>query len=355
MPSYRLGSVLILAAVLLAPWPAWPDASFATVARQVNQKVVKVFGAGGFRGVTAYCTGVLISPDGDILTIYSPTLDSYDLRVYLYDGTRHAVELVAAEPQLEVALLRIKDREAFRLQPLPHVDLNQLPPPPQVGDWVLGFSNQFEIATGGEPVSVQRGVIAAIGPFTGRRGITTSSYAGTAYIVDAITNNPGAHGGLLTTRAGQPLGLIGRELKNTLSETWVNYAIPFTVLRPFALQAMKGEYKPMDRPDADKPRRPLPFTGMMLVPDVVERTPPFIESVLPNSPASRAGLRADDLVVFMRLPRADGSGTIEERVISSVKVLRDTLMSLEPGTEIKLIVRRGGQLLSFTLKVEPPR
>src|SRR5438874_254184 len=149
---------------------ALADSSFAAVAKDVNRKIVKVYGAGGYRGVNAYCTGVLISPDGFILTVYSPTLDTQNLRVHLYDGTRHAVELVAAEPQLDVALLRIKNQESFKEQPLPYFDLTKPAASAQVGDWVLAFTNQFEVAVRDEPVSVQRGVIAVIVPFAGRRG-----------------------------------------------------------------------------------------------------------------------------------------------------------------------------------------
>ncbi|HMO35681.1 MAG TPA: trypsin-like peptidase domain-containing protein, partial [Gemmatales bacterium] len=276
------------------------DISFATVVRETNQKMVKVYGAGGYRGVNAYCTGVLISPDGYILTVYSPTLDTPNLRVHLYGGTRHAVELVAAEPQLDVALLRIKERDRFTEQPLPYFDLSGPLLTPTVGDWVLAFTNQFEVAVRDEPVSVQRGVLAAIVPFAGRRGITEANYKGMAYIVDAITNNPGANGGLLTTRRGEPLGLIGKELKNTLTETWVNYAIPLPALTEFITQAKKGQYKrqarELDAPVEDKKA----YHGMVLIADVLDRTPPYLEEVLPGSPAAQAGLRVNDLLVFLR-------------------------------------------------------
>jgi serine protease Do len=316
--------------------------------------VVKIFGAGGFRGVTAYCTGVLVSPDGDILTVYSPTLDSENIRVHLYDGTRHQAELVAADPRLDVALLRLKDRERFKDLPLDHFDLTRPPPEVKVGDWVLAFSNQFEIATRDEPVSVQRGVIAAITPFAGRRGVHEAPYKGTAYIVDAITNNPGAHGGALTTRKGELIGVIGKELKNTLTETWVNYAMRVKDLAEFVAKARRGEYKPVPRED-DKPREDKKaFHGVVLVPDVLDRTPPYVEEVVPGSPAAKAGLKPDDLVVFIRLPRPDGTG-LEERVVTSCKVFRDTLAPLDPGTAVTLVVRRGTQLVSIELRLEPPR
>jgi serine protease Do len=330
------------------------DASFAAVAKEVNRKMVKVYGAGGFRGVNAYCTGVVISPDGYILTVFSPTLDSEKLRVHLYDGTRHAVELVAAEPQLDVALLKIKDNEPFKDQPLPYVDLKKLPPVPQVGDWVLAFTNQFEVAVRDEPVSVQRGVIAAIVPFAGRRGITEATYKGMAYIIDAITNNPGANGGLLTTRKGEPLGLIGKELKNTLSETWVNYALPLPALAEFADKAMKGQYKKQARDDEKQPDDKKAYHGIVLIPDVLDRTPPYVEEVIPGSPAAKAGLHVNDLLIFLRFPRPDTPDDIEERVVSSCKTFKEIMAPLAPGTKIKLVVRREGQLITLDLMLGAP-
>jgi serine protease Do len=331
---------------------AQADVSFAEVARQVNPKVVKVFGAGGFRGVTAYCTGVLVSDEGHILTVYSPALDARELRVHLYDGTRHLAELVAAEPQLDVALIRIKDGDQLKdVLRLSYFDLAQKPPEVRVGDWVLGFSNLFEIATRDEPVSVQHGVIAAITPLAGRRGVHQAPYKGTAYIIDAITNNPGSHGGIITTRKGELIGLIGKELKNTLSETWVNYAMPVKDLADFVDKAKRGEYKPLARRE-DKIEDKGAYHGLVLVPDVLERTPPYVEEVLSGSPAYKAGLKPDDLIVFMQVPRQDGSNEFDERVIGSCKVFKETVAPLDPGTKLKVIVRRGQQLMSLDLTLE---
>jgi serine protease Do len=331
--------------------PAQADHSFADVAKQVNQKVVKVFGAGGFRGITAYCTGVLVSPDGFILTVYSPTLDAREIRVHLYDGTRHEVELVAFEPMLDVALLKIKNSEQFKDIPLPHFDLTQKPPEVRVGDWVLAFSNLFEIATRDEPVSVQRGVIAAIAPFAGRRGMTEANYKGTAYIIDAITNNPGANGGVITTRKGELIGLIGKELRNTLTETWVNYAMPVKDLADFVAKAKKGEYKPIVREDAKKEDKGA-YHGIVLVPDVLDRTPPYIEEVYAGSPAAKAGLKPDDLIVFMRVPNREAGFELEERVVTSCKVFKEIASQIDPGTTVKIVVRRGQQLLSLDVAFE---
>jgi serine protease Do len=330
------------------------DPSFADVARAVNKKVVKVYGAGGFRGITAYCTGVVVSPEGHILTVYSPTLDSASLRCYLYDGTKHELDFVAAEPRLDVALLKIKDAERFKEQPLDFVDLTQPPPNVQVGDWILGFSNAFEVATRDEPVTVMRGVIAAITPLAARRGVVDAPYKETAFIVDAITNNPGSHGGLITTRRGEAIGLIGKELRNKLTETWVNYAIPLFVVRDFALKAKRGEYKTVARDDGEEVRGDKrAFHGLILVPDVVDRTPPYVEEVVPDSPAAKAGLKTDDLVVFLRVPRDDAPNEREERVVNSCRAFKELMAPLDPGTTITVVVRRGNQLLSLDLTLGP--
>lgn len=352
MRLLRSLSLLLLFAISISA--AYADVSFSQVVKETNRKMVKVYGAGGYRGVNAYCTGVLISADGYILTVYSPTLDTNNLRVHLYDGTKHNVELVAAEPQLDVALLRIKDRERFAEQPLPFFDLTKPIITPSVGDWVLAFTNQFEVAVRDEPVSVQRGVLAAIVPFAGRRGITEANFKGMAYIVDAITNNPGANGGLLTTRKGEPLGLIGKELKNTLSETWVNYAIPLPSLTDFVSKAMKGQYKRQARDEDKIVEDKKAFHGIMLIPDVLDRTPPYVEDVVPGSPAALAGIRINDLLIFIRHPRQDAPEELDERVITSFKTFREVMAPLAPGTRVNIVVRRDGQLITLDVVLGKP-
>ena len=72
----------------------------------------------------------------------------------------------------------------------------------------------FKVATGDEQVSVLHGVIAARTKLTARRGNYETPYNGPVYVVDAITNNPGSGGGVLTTADGVLLGMIGKELRN---------------------------------------------------------------------------------------------------------------------------------------------
>src|SRR5216683_2646969 len=313
-----------------------PTTTLAAVTEEINRKMVKLFGPGGFQGLNSYGTGILVSPDGYVLTVASPLLDTPELLVHLADGRRLTAKVIVREPELDAALLKID-----KVDDLPAFDLAKAAGAPlaQPGDWVLAFSNQFQIATREEPMSVQHGAIASYSKLHGRKGIFEAPYMGDVYIVDAIMNNPGAAGGALTTRKGELLGIIGKELRNSLSNTWINYAVPMPILAGFVENGMKGEYKPIERP---KPASgPRGYHGIILVPDVVERTPPYVEDSEPGSPAEKAGFKPDDLIVYV-----DG-----EKIVS-IKEFKNIIDKGQPGSVFKLEVRRGDKLTSIDLKLE---
>ncbi|MCY2941230.1 MAG: hypothetical protein NTV50_06130 [Planctomycetota bacterium] len=62
--------------------------SLNDVVQKVNPKMVKIYGSGRFKGLPAYGTGVLVSVNGYVLTFANHLMETTDLRVYLYDGTR---------------------------------------------------------------------------------------------------------------------------------------------------------------------------------------------------------------------------------------------------------------------------
>lgn len=331
---------------------------FQDTVTDVNRKMAKLYGSGGFRGLPAYGSGIIISPKGHILTSANHLIDTPDLRVHLYDGSRYQAKVIVIEPVLDVALVKIEvtDPDEYDRLDLPHFNVFEAmdAPPAQPGDWVLAFSNQFQIAVREEPMSVQRGVIAAYAKLHGRRGIFDASYTGDVYIVDAITNNPGAAGGALTTRTGRLLGVIGKELRNTLSETWLNYAIPIharvetkqedgttrvVTMREFLEKGPRGEYKPANV--RKKERGIGGYHGLVLVPNVVDRTPPYVDAVRPDSPAQKAGLQPDDLIVY-----------VDGEPVNSITAFNEYISKTNPGNEIVLEVRRGDRLISVRMTLD---
>jgi serine protease Do len=323
------------------------EESFAAVAEKVNSKLVKLFGSGGYQGLASYGTGVLVSSDGYILTVASHILDTTDLLVHLADGRRFKAAVKATEPNLDVALVKIdaKDLDCFNFVAAAER------PVVETGTGILAFSNQFKIAEREEPMSVQRGVIAGYAKLPLRRGINEAPFSGEVYVIDAITNNPGAGGGIITTRKGELLGLIGKELRNNLTDTWINYAVPIqatakgkrddkdATVSIAELVELKDKYNPL-RPPV-KNAGPGGYHGIVLVPNVVERTPPYIEDISKGSPAERAGLKPDDLIVY-----------VDGEQVGNINHFRDIVDKAAPGTEFKIEVRRGDRLQSFAVKLE---
>ncbi len=124
-------------------------------AREAQQRVVKIYGAGGLSGLEAYQSGFLVSPEGHVATAWSYVLDVEPI-VVLDDGRRFESKIVGFEPSLELAVLKLDG-----VSELPYFAVNQQPSC-QWGDPILAVSNLFGIATGSEPASVMQGSIASI-------------------------------------------------------------------------------------------------------------------------------------------------------------------------------------------------
>lgn len=304
-------------------------------------KVVKIYGSGGVHNLEGYGTGLLVSPSGHIVTVWSHLLDSGDVNVVLNDGRRFSAKFLKGDTVRDLAVLKI-DGENLEL---PYFDLRAIADV-DPGTRVLAFSNMFKVASGDEPVSVVHGVIAARVRLSARRGAYGAAYEGPVYIVDAVTNNPGAAGGALTTLDGRLIGMIGRELRNTDSNTWVNYAVPLAQLRGPIGEIIAGRFTPPPpkSEEANSPHFTTIDLGLVMVPDVVYRTPAYVDAVVPGSPAGKAGVMTEDLIVF-----------INDELVQSNRTLKSIVGRLEPGDSIRLVVRRKEKLVPLELRVPQRR
>jgi serine protease Do len=258
------------------------DRTFQTAIDAVQPRVVKIFGAGGIANLASYGSGFLVSPQGHIVTVWSHVLHGEVVAVVLHDG------------------------------------------------------NVFKVATGDEPVSVMHGVVAARTRLTARRGRFEVPYDGPVYIVDAVTNNSGAAGGVLTTQDGRLLAMLGRELRDADNNLWINYAIPISELAGPISAIIEGREIERETPVAENATTgyiPTDF-GLILVPDAVYRTPAFIDQIVPGSLLDGHGLLPDDLVVF-----------VNDELVHSIRTLESQLARLQAEDDLTLIVRRGNQLI----------
>jgi S1-C subfamily serine protease len=306
------------------------------VSVDATSRVVKLYGAGGIRGLESYQTGILVSPSGHILTVLSTAIDSEVIDCVLDDGRRYTASLVGADLRRELAVLKIDGTN------LPFFKLSADSPRQVVGTRVLALSNLFGVAVGDERVSIQQGVIAAHVPLRARRGSHEAAYRGDVYILDCTTNNPGSPGGCLITWQGNCIGMLGKELRSAENATWLSYAIPTNELAlglEAILSGRNNESLAGEKEASDFDIRSL---GLELVPDLLNLTPPFVEAIVPNTQAAETVLQADDLIV-----------AVGNRTVTSQRGLRQELSYLIPGDPIQLNIIRNGRIVLVDLGVVP--
>lgn len=343
----RRSSIVALCALLLAFSPCLRVSVFssmclaqaapASAIESTQQRVVKIYGAGGTSGLEAYQTGVLISAEGHVLTAWSYVLDTDTVVVILHDGRRLEGKLIGADPKLELAVLKVDVQDA------PHFDLTKAPPLDAIdaGSRVFAVSNLYNVATGDEPASVQRGVVAAKASLAARRGSYRTPYTGNVLVIDAVTNNPGAAGGALVNARGELLGVLGKELRSQETNAWLNYALPASEIRGAVAELAAGRGPRRTTERASQPEQPhtLAGLGIVLVPDALPKTPPYVDRVREGSPAAAAGIRPDDLVLM-----------IDDQLAPSCRAVVEGLERIDRADAVKLTLLRGEELVEIKLE-----
>lgn len=156
IPQKLPGSWLTLVILLTSccPGSSLFGQSVKDVVNSVQPKIVKIMGSGGFQGLEPFQTGIVLSKDGYLLTVWSYVLDSDVVGVTTDDGRRFEAQLIGYDPRIEIAVLKIaaQDLSWFNLDSAGAIN---------VGNRILAFSNLYGVATGNESVSVQQGVVAA--------------------------------------------------------------------------------------------------------------------------------------------------------------------------------------------------
>jgi serine protease Do len=255
----------------------------------------------------------------------------------LDDGRRFESEVVGFEPSLELAVLKLEEASQLPFFRIPeNIEC-------QWGDPILAVSNLFGIASGNEPASVMQGSIAAVTTLDARRGTFKTPYRGEVWILDLIANNPGAAGGAVVDARGELVGMLGKELRDASTGVWLNYALPASALRKAIGDIIAGRTPTAAEPDDPSlPREQAhsPETlGLVLVPDVLESTPAYIDSVLPDSAADKAQLRPDDLILLVNGKRVQGQRSLRER-----------LRSIDRRDQVELTVQRDVEIVPLVLR-----
>jgi serine protease Do len=277
---------------------------------------------------TSLGSGFVIDKDGYVLTNRHVIDGADDISVTLANGKSYAAKLVGKDSRTDVALLKIEAKE-----PLVSLDLGDSDQT-EVGEWVMAVGNPFGLWRDGVPggPSVTVGVVSYKGRDLelGVRGARVEMIQTDAAI------NPGNSGGPLINTQGQVIGI------NTLIVTGgerqssgVGFSVPINVAKDILPQLR------------EKGRVVRGWLGIAIEPmreDVAktfklkEASGALVTQVTPGSPAEKAGLVPEDVVVKADTRKIGDNGDLS-RYISS----------RPPGSTVKLDVIRGGAEKSISV------
>lgn len=274
------------------------------------------------RRATSQGSGVIIGPDGLIVTNNHLVEAADQIYVVLSDGSLHQGKVIGSDPETDLAVVRIP---AGGLPAAPVADNLTL----RVGDIVLAIGNPFGVGQ-----TVTQGIVSAT-----RRQVAGSTAWQNFVQIDAAIN-PGNSGGALITPDGNLVGINTSVFMRDSGAEGIGFAIPASLLEQVVPQII--EHGRVIRGwlgiDADE----LPM--FPAVNELVD-SGAVITGVLPSSPADIGGLRRFDVV-----------GALNGEPILNARELLLKVSSQPPGSVITLSINRGGAMATLQVELgERPR
>src|SRR5437588_2550033 len=268
-------------------------------------------------------SGVIISPDGYIVTNNHVVEGAVNINVTLGDRRVLPAKLVGADPLTDLAVVKV---DASDLPSIPWGDSTKLRP----GQTVLAFGNPF-----GLRFTVTRGIVSALN--RPNPDASNRRKPGQFIQTDAAIN-PGNSGGPLVDARGEVVGINTFLISNSGTFSGMGFAIPTQIVRP-TLEALIRDGKVSHG-----------YMGLGIT-DVTPENAKFFDSkdnrgaivtqVEANSPAAKAGLKVGDLIT-----------SINGHEVSDASQLQVMVGQTHPGTTIKLAVNREGKNMEVPVTLE---
>ena len=268
-------------------------------------------------------SGVIISPDGYIVTNDHVVDGAKDIKVTLHDRRVLNGRVVGVDKLTDLAVVKVN---AHDLPAISWGDSSQLEP----GETVLAFGSPF----GYFQFSVTRGIVSAVN--------RPNPYSDNArkpggYIQTDAAINPGNSGGPLVNAHGELVGINTFIISNSGSFAGAGFAIPSQMARAISTQLIEhGKVQhgyvgiAMNDVTPDNAR----FFNLQ------DASGAIVAQVTPDSPASRAGLKQGDVIT-----------TLNGQRIANSSALQVAVSELAPGTSISLGVLRDGKPTTVEVKI----
>lgn len=273
-------------------------------------------------------SGVIVSPDGYIVTNNHVVEGARELTVMLPDKREFKGKVLGTDPKTDIAVVKIDGRD------LPYVswgDSSKL----QVGEYVLAIGNPFGLNS-----TVTLGIVSAMG--RGRMGITQYE----DFIQTDAAINPGNSGGALVNTAGELVGINTAILSQTGGYQGVGFAVPGTMAKPVMESLIKT---------GKVVRGYLGVAIQDLTQDLAKSFKlttskgVVVSDVSEDSPADRAGLKQGDVILQYKGSSVEDAAVLQKAVTRTPVGTKATMKVMRSGREQEVTVTIGEQ--SDTAKV----
>jgi serine protease DegQ len=264
-------------------------------------------------------SGVIVSPEGYLLTNHHVVEDATDIEVQLADGRSTRATVVGSDPETDIAVLKID------LPNLPAVTLGDVRAL-QVGDAVLAIGNPFNVGQ-----TVTAGIVSALD----RTQAGASQFQN--FIQTDAAINPGNSGGALVDAAGHLVGINTAIFSRTGGSLGIGFAVPVDTARLVMEALIQGGsvkrgwigVEPRDLTAELAESLALPVKSGVL-----------ITGVLQDGPAAQGGLRPGDVVV-----------KVGERAVQTTGELFAAVAALKPGSAAVIVAQRGAEQVKVSVQV----
>ncbi len=264
-------------------------------------------------------SGVIISPDGYVVTNNHVVEEATRLRVKLNDGRTFDARVIGTDPTTDVALIKI---DAEDLPTLAFGSSDAL----RLGEWVLAIGSPFDLQS-----TITAGIVSAKAR---QLDVIPNEFRIESFIQTDAAVNPGNSGGALVNAHGELVGINTVIKSSTGSYIGYSFAVPESIVRKVVMdlkefgvvqRALLGiSFRYVDQNFLDSEGEELGISEIGGV---------YVATVAEDGAASEAGVRKGDIIV-----------AVDGVKISDASTLQEQIGKRRPNDKVKLSVKRGGQL-----------
>jgi len=263
-------------------------------------------------------SGVLVSPEGLILTNHHVISDADSIDVALSDGRKIKAQVIGSDPETDIAVLKIEAKQL----PTP-ITLGKVESV-HVGDVVLAIGNPFGVGQ-----TVTSGIVSALG--RDHVGINTFEN----FIQTDAAINPGNSGGALIDTRGNLIGINTAIYSNNGGSMGIGFAIPINLAKQVMESILTNGSVSRGWIGVEPQNLSKELSESLGLPENTEGV--LLSGVLEGGPAARAGVKPGDVLI-----------AVNEKPIKDVRSLLNQISQISPGNDAKLSILRKGKEMALT-------